>query len=301
MTDTHASTTTESSKRAHGQGGVELTAVTKRFGELNAVDDLTLSVESGEFFSMLGPSGSGKTTVLRLIAGFDEVTHGTIAIAGADVTRAAPFDRNVNTVFQDYALFPHMSIAENVGYGLRVRKVPKSEQADRVANALAQVRLSHLADRLPHQLSGGQRQRICIARALALQPDLIIADESVSALDVSVQARVLDLLRDLQRELGVSYLFISHDMAVVNNVSDRVGVMYLGQIVELGTTAQIFGNPQHPYTRLLIEAVPIPDPARARAAIPCRASDLPSALHPPGQAPQRVSLVDIGNGHLVAT
>lgn len=166
-----------------GQGGVELSAVTKRFGDTVAVDDLTLSVASGEFFSMLGPSGSGKTTVLRLIAGFEEVTSGTIAIAGTDVTQAAPFDRTVNTVFQDYALFPHMTIAENVAYGLRVRKVGKAEQQQRVAAALEQVRLSHVADRLPHQLSGGQRQRIALARALILQPRVLLLDEPLGALD----------------------------------------------------------------------------------------------------------------------
>ena len=276
---------------------------------VHAVEHVSFDIKKGETFALVGESGCGKSTIAKALVGLAP-HQGRIEIAGQsletlDTAGLKAMRRKVQMVFQDpmAALNPRMRIGDLIAEPLAIHGIgTPADQTARARDLMARVGLEAAQlDRYPHELSGGQRQRICIARALALQPDLIIADESVSALDVSVQARVLDLLRDLQRELGVSYLFISHDMAVVNNVSDRVGVMYLGQIVELGTTAQIFGNPQHPYTRLLIEAVPIPDPARARAAIPCRASDLPSALHPPGQAPQRVSLVDIGNGHLVGT
>jgi peptide/nickel transport system ATP-binding protein len=213
--------------------------------------------------------------------------------------------RRVQMVFQDpmAALNPRMKVGDLIAEPLLIHQIgDRTSQRSHAADLMARVGLevSHL-DRYPHEFSGGQRQRICIARALALQPDLIIADESVSALDVSVQARVLDLLRALQTEFGMSYLFISHDMAVVDTISDRVAVMYLGQIVEMGTRAQIFGNPQHPYTRRLIDAVPIPDPAHQHAATPRLAGEVPSPLHPPGQEPPRVVLHDIGDGHFVGS
>jgi len=275
---------------------------------VHAVEHVSFDILKGETFALVGESGCGKSTIAKALVGLAP-HQGRIEIAGQSMETLDPAGlkavrRKVQMVFQDpmAALNPRMRVGDLIAEPLAIHGIgTPADQTARVRDLMARVGLEAAQfDRYPHEFSGGQRQRICIARALALQPDLIIADESVSALDVSVQARVLDLLRDLQREFGVSYLFISHDMAVVNNVSDRVAVMYLGQIVELGTTAQIFGNPQHPYTRLLIEAVPIPDPGRARAAIPRRATDLPSSLHPPGQAPHRVSLVNIGNGHLVA-
>ena len=207
-------------------------------------------------------------------------------------------------IFQDpfASLDPRMRVGDLVAEPLLIHGIgSKQERRERVAALFERVGLS--ADQMelyPHEFSGGQRQRICIARALALRPKLIIADESVSALDVSVQARVLELLKELQEEFGIAYLFISHDMAVVENISDRVAVMYLGQILEMGTRDQIFSNPSHPYTRRLIEAVPVPDPTRRRAHFERLDREIPSSTYKVDDAPQRLTLQDIGNGHLVA-
>jgi peptide/nickel transport system ATP-binding protein len=276
---------------------------------VHAVEHVSFDILKGETFALVGESGCGKSTIAKALVGLAP-HQGRIEIAGQaldslDTAGLKAMRRKVQMVFQDpmAALNPRMRVGELITEPLAIHGIgTPADQNARAADLMARVGLEAAQlDRYPHEFSGGQRQRICIARALALQPDLIIADESVSALDVSVQARVLDLLRDLQREFGVSYLFISHDMAVVNNVSDRVAVMYLGQIVELGTTAQIFGNPQHAYTRLLIEAVPIPDPSHVRDISPRRSSEVPNPLYAPGHAPPRVTLVDIGDGHLVGT
>jgi len=280
----HASTAPEALDSEHGQGGVELTSVTKRFGDTTAVDDLTLSVESGEFFSMLGPSGSGKTTVLRLIAGFEEVTTGSITIAGADVTQAAPFDRTVNTVFQDYALFPHMSIADNVGYGLRVRKAPKAEQAERVATALEQVRLSHLADRLPHQLSGGQRQRIALARALILQPRVLLLDEPLGALDKQLREQMQIELKQIQREIGITFIFVTHDQEEALTLSDRIAVFNNGRIEQVGTPREVYEYPQTAFVASFLGLSNLIDAAHAE-----RLTGTPKAM---SVRPERVRLVD---------
>lgn len=269
----------------HGQGGVELSAVTKRFGDVAAVDDLTLSVKSGEFFSMLGPSGSGKTTVLRLIAGFEDVTSGSIAIAGADVTRAAPFDRTVNTVFQDYALFPHMTIADNVAYGLRVRKVNKAEQTERVATALEQVRLGHVADRLPHQLSGGQRQRIALARALILQPRVLLLDEPLGALDKQLREQMQIELKQIQREVGITFIFVTHDQEEALTLSDRIAVFNNGRVEQIGTPREVYEYPQTAFVANFLGLSNLIDASHAE-----RLTGVPKAMN---VRPERVRLIDV--------
>ena len=223
---------------------VELRGVSKRFGDTTAVAELDLAVRSGEFFSMLGPSGSGKTTVLRMIAGFEEVTSGRILLEGEDVTRSAPFDRAVNTVFQDYALFPHMTIAQNVAYGLKVRKTPKAETQQRVSEALEQVRLGQAADRLPHQLSGGQRQRIALARALILRPRVLLLDEPLGALDKQLREQMQIELKQIQREVGITFIFVTHDQEEALTLSDRIAVFNQGRVEQVGTPREVYEFPQ---------------------------------------------------------
>ena len=276
--------------------------------QVHAVEHVSFDIRRGETFALVGESGCGKSTIAKAIVGLAP-HQGRIEIAGqsfADLDTAGQkaLRRRVQMVFQDpmAALDPRMTVGALIAEPLLIHGIgTAAEQRAKAAQLMQRVGLTndHL-DRYPHEFSGGQRQRICIARALALQPDLIIADESVSALDVSVQARVLDLLQALQCEFGIAFLFISHDMAVVENVSDRVAVMYLGQIVETGTRAQVFGNPQHPYTRRLIEAVPVPNPTHIRAPSLRLAGAVPSPVHPIGQGPAPLVMRDMGDGHLVA-
>ncbi|NDA40822.1 MAG: ABC transporter ATP-binding protein, partial [Actinobacteria bacterium] len=190
---------------------IEIRNLAKAFGTVKAVDDVTLDIGSGEFITLLGPSGSGKTTVLRMIAGFEDPDAGSISLAGEDITHLPPFDRDVNTVFQDYALFPHMTIQENVEYGLRTRKVPKVERAKQALDAIASVKLEQTADRLPHQLSGGQRQRIALARALVLRPRVLLLDEPLGALDRQLREEMQIELKKIQRDAGITFIFVTHD------------------------------------------------------------------------------------------
>ncbi|QRY62633.1 ABC transporter ATP-binding protein [Gordonia sp. PDNC005] len=222
---------------------VRLRQVCKKFGDMTAVDDLDLDIRDGEFFSMLGPSGSGKTTVLRLIGGFELPTSGTIELHGEDVTDKAPFERNVNTVFQDYALFPHMNVLDNVAYGLRVRKVGRAERRERARAALDRVQLGKLADRKPEQLSGGQRQRVAIARALVVEPRVLLLDEPLGALDLKLRREMQVELKELQRSVGITFIFVTHDQEEALTMSDRVGVFNNGALQQVDTPRGLYTRP----------------------------------------------------------
>jgi putative spermidine/putrescine transport system ATP-binding protein len=222
---------------------VSIKSLNKNFGDVTAVSNLDLEIPQGEFFSMLGPSGSGKTTVLRIIAGFETATSGRVLLEGSDVTELAPFDRDVNTVFQDYALFPHMSIQLNVEYGLRARKIPKAERAKLASEAIDSVKLTHLADRLPHQLSGGQRQRIALARALVLRPKVLLLDEPLGALDKQLREEMQVELKRIQREAGITFIFVTHDQEEAMRMSDRIAVFNQGKIEQIGTPREVYESP----------------------------------------------------------
>ncbi len=226
---------------------IRLRGLVKHFGDVAAVDGVDLDIADGEFFSMLGPSGSGKTTVLRLIAGFEQATDGTVELGGTDVTRSAPFERDVHTVFQDYALFPHMSVLDNVAYGLRVRGMGKAARRARAQEALATVRLDHLGTRRPTQLSGGQRQRVALARAIVLEPRVLLLDEPLGALDLKLREQMQVELKQLQRSLGITFVFVTHDQEEALTLSDRIAVFDAGRIQQLGTPQEIYEQPASAY------------------------------------------------------
>ena len=226
---------------------IRLRGLTKTFGTTHAVDHLDLDIAQGEFFSMLGPSGSGKTTVLRLIAGFELPTDGTVQLFGEDVTNRAPFDRDVNTVFQDYALFPHMTVLENVAYGLRVRGIAKKQRTEQAREALASVRLESFGDRKPGQLSGGQRQRVALARATVVQPKVLLLDEPLGALDLKLREQMQVELKEIQRSLGITFIFVTHDQEEALTLSDRIAVFNNGRIEQLGTPNEIYEQPRSPF------------------------------------------------------
>ncbi|HEV2633720.1 MAG TPA: ABC transporter ATP-binding protein [Actinocrinis sp.] len=225
------------------QAALALERVVKRYGEVRAVDGVDLEVGQGEFFSMLGPSGSGKTTVLRLLAGFETPDSGTVLLGGRDVTRTAPFDRDVNTVFQDYALFPHLTVWQNVEYGLKVKRVPKPERRTRVDQALESVRLGGYGDRRPGQLSGGQRQRVALARALVNRPAVLLLDEPLGALDLKLRLEMQIELKQIQRDAGITFVFVTHDQDEALTLSDRIAVFNAGRVEQVGTPVEIYQQP----------------------------------------------------------
>jgi putative spermidine/putrescine transport system ATP-binding protein len=235
---TDATNATES-----GVAAVSLRGLRKRFGTVDAVAGVDLDIADGEFFAVLGPSGSGKTTILRIVAGFEQPTAGTVLLGGRDVTGVAPFDRDVNTVFQDYALFPHMTVAQNVGYGLRVKGIRKAPRQRRVDDALAMIRLDGFGDRKPGQLSGGQRQRVALARALVNRPRVLLLDEPLGALDLKLRQDMQTELKRIQREVGITFVCVTHDQEEALTMSDRIAVMNDGRIEQVGTPADVYERP----------------------------------------------------------
>jgi putative spermidine/putrescine transport system ATP-binding protein len=240
----------ESEPAAHSMSAapidVRLSGVRKTYGDVVAVDHVDLEIPAGEFFTLLGPSGSGKTTTLRLIAGFERLDEGRIELAGEDVTNRAPYERDVNTVFQDYALFPHMTVAENVAYGLRVKRVPRAERKRRVEEILRVVHLPELGDRRPVQLSGGQRQRVALARSLVNTPRVLLLDEPLGALDLKLRQEMQIELKRIQREvsdIGITFVYVTHDQEEALTMSDRLAVFNEGRIEQIGAPADVYERP----------------------------------------------------------
>jgi putative spermidine/putrescine transport system ATP-binding protein len=225
------------------QPAVRFERVSRHFGAVQAVDQASFEVEDGEFFAMLGPSGSGKTTCLRLIAGFEEPDRGAIHIHGRDVSGVPPYERDVNTVFQDYALFPHMSVLDNVAYGLMVKGVARAERHRRAEEMLALVALAGLGGRRPAALSGGQRQRVALARALINQPEVLLLDEPLGALDLKLRQQMQGELKSLQRKVGITFLYVTHDQEEALGMSDRLAVFNHGRIEQIGTPEEIYEHP----------------------------------------------------------
>ena len=272
---------------------VELKNVAKRFGNNTVIENLSLAIPRGDMVTLLGPSGCGKTTVLRLIAGLENADHGQIVLDGQDITAIPAEHRHVNTVFQSYALFPHMTVFENVAFGLRMQKTPEAELTPRVEEALRMVQLDEFAQRRPHQLSGGQQQRVAIARAVVNKPKLLLLDESLSALDYKLRKQMQNELKALQRQLGITFVFVTHDQEEALTMSDRIVVMRDGRIEQDGTPREIYEEPKNLFVASFIGEINIfdavvlhrIDPQRVRARVEGRECDIYADLPvEPGQS-----------------
>ena len=246
---------------------IELRGVRKVFGEVTAVEGADLSVADGELFAILGPSGSGKTTVLRMIAGFEQPTAGTVHLGGIDVTALPPAKRDTNTVFQDYALFPHMTVAQNVEYGLKVKGVPKAERRERTGAALEMVRLSGHAARKPTQLSGGQQQRVALARALVGRPKVLLLDEPLGALDLKLREQMQVELKAIQREVGITFVIVTHDQDEALTLCDRLAVFNDGRIEQVGAAREVYENPANRFVADFVGTSNVVDGATAEALV----------------------------------
>jgi putative spermidine/putrescine transport system ATP-binding protein len=258
---------------------LRLKGLSRRFGAVVAVDAIDLVIDEGEFFTLLGPSGSGKTTLLRLIAGFERPDAGQIELGGRDVTWVPPYGRDTNTVFQDYALFPHMTVAENIGYGLRVKRIGRDERRKRVAEALAMVRLSGLAGRRPNQLSGGQRQRVALARAMVNEPQVLLLDEPLGALDLKLRQEMQVELKRIQREVGITFVYVTHDQEEALTMSDRVAVLAQGKIQQLGSPVDLYERPANEFVAGFIGVSNIVDRDGRRVMI----------------RPEKIALLEVGD------
>ncbi|WP_300681316.1 ABC transporter ATP-binding protein [Nocardioides sp.] len=274
---------------------IRLNGLRREYGDVTAVDDLTLEIGEGEFFSMLGPSGSGKTTVLRLIAGFETPTAGTIELGGKDVTTRPAHLRDVNTVFQDYALFPHLTVRGNVEYGLRVAKVPAKERRERAEAALAQVRLDGYGDRKPHQLSGGQRQRVALARALVNRPTVLLLDEPLGALDLKLRRQMQLELKEIQRDVGITFVFVTHDQEEALTMSDRIAVFNAGRIEQVASPVELYEHPASEFVAGFVGTSNLLDPALTgrETAVAIRPERLRLGTPEPGDQSARGTVSEI--------